>query len=241
MQSLKPERSRPSDDHLLPLPAARAFDSHSAITRANRWLVAANLATGIALVVCCFVLLSIFTRPPAVMSGDRGYMQYHTTEWYRLNPEILSAYIEMVLGKAFNLTPGFYDPSSLLPFVAPEVFTGLTESNSTVLSERIRRDIRQVFGVYEIREFQDPSWPNLRSYLVKGERTRYERRTDSAGNVIFSPSSQIVYYSVYLREVPPSPSNPFGLLMVGVVDPPQLEVDATWPSAQPINAISAPQ
>jgi hypothetical protein len=231
----------PIDPAPLRIPKKRrlAWEAYGDLERILQWCLFIIVGLLAVNVVQAALLVSIYRRPPYMLTTDRGYIQYNTTEVYKISSENIFSFLDEVLSGLLNVAPGAYDISSLQGRVSARItkaFAG--EDNSAEARElRINRDLRQLFHLYEVRRFESSRYPQYYSIMVRGELTTYERRTDSLGNVLFSPKSEMVYYVVTLDPRRPSPQNPYGLMMVGLkrVDD-RAMIEKYWPEGTPLKS-----
>lgn len=230
---VRPPKATDADSLLIQRPSGR------------RWLWESNEATVTIckfLIIVVFVLLGllgfstvtifrIYNQPMPVLSDELGYVRYHTTDAYRLTGARIRAFLESTLVRMLSVSPGFYDISDLDVMVHSSIVEGFSGLNSERSDLRIKDDIRQLFTIYEIKRYYNPSYPKLLNYVVRGERTVYQRQRNSNNDVAVVPNSEIVYWAVYLDKVRPSPDNPYGLMMVGASLFNRETADAIWPQA----------
>lgn len=220
-------KPRPVDYHpILPSRRRISWEALEDIQVINSRLLILIVLLGTALVVESLVLLTIYKRPPDILSQNDGYVMWRTTETYRLRKDILRAYLEDVLGKLFTIHPGSYDLSRLTDWVEPKVLNAFNGNAQKGAQLRIRLDRRQIYSLYELKRYHDPRYPKLLTLLARGEQTTYEEQKDDTGNVRVIPNSEIVLHTVYLKQVRPTPNNPWGLVLAGIGNPGSQEASA---------------
>ena len=128
------------------------WESFGDVQRANKWLFVIVSIQAIAITSLGFVVLSIYRRPPYIITTNRGYVQYESTEAFKLHPEMVISYLTDVMGRLFDVTPGSYDLTPIVNFVSPDIykiFNGLDHSKAAEAT-RVEKDIRRIFSLYEI-------------------------------------------------------------------------------------------
>lgn len=210
---------RPMDPFLPTVPPRRrlAWESLGDIRRINTWLLCICCLLAAAATIEAVILLVWASRPPHIITQDEGYLQWKTTDVFRLRPSMLRSYLESVLGKLLNVIPGDYDLRPLIDFdVAPEIlaaFGGEAQAGETV---RINRTMRQIYRLLDVRRITDERFPNYWAFMVRGEETVYAEQRNAEGLRVHLPQSQIVFHVAYLERHRPNPQNPWGLGLAGI-------------------------
>jgi hypothetical protein len=210
------------------------WEAHEDSLRVSKWLLFILTISIGGNVVLGFALFQVFHRPMPVLSDDRGYVQYHTTEVYRLTDRRVKAFLDTTLVRMLTVFPSYYDLTSIEPMLSQEVLANFTGATNAQVDLRQKTDRRQMFNIYQIARFHNTQYPQFLNFLVRGEKTVYQRKTDRNGNTTTVPESQIVHWSVYLQEVTPTPENPFGLKIVGASPLSEAEASKFWPMSHVI-------
>jgi len=194
------------------------WEMYADVRAVNTWLLLYSIGATIVAVILSLVIWTIFTRPPYILSEDDGFVQWRNTEVFRLREDQVKSYLWTTFGRIYNVTPGSYDLTPLLPLVSSQLidrFTGKISSEQGDL--RIETNQRQIYDLLEVRRTIDPRYPSFISILTRGVETKISETRDKAGNIVVtSPPPEVVFRIAYLQQKRPTPENPWGLYMVGI-------------------------
>ncbi|MDE1171783.1 MAG: hypothetical protein PW734_11345 [Verrucomicrobium sp.] len=192
----------------------------------------------VAAIVESFVLVSIYNRPPVVLDQNDGYVMWRTTEAFKLRPEMIRSYLNSTLKYLYTVSPGNYDLASLRGLVDRRVLRAF--ANSTDKDLIVTANQHRIYELREIRRYHDPKLPQYITLAVRGERVLYEY--DPGAAQPFRMDSPVVTQIVYLQQALPTPENPWGLRLVGLVTLKEDQADDIWRSSVPLRAdLKAPK
>lgn len=203
----------------------------------NKYLLLFAGTLSVSVIALAGVILSIYTRPPYILTQDEGYIMWRTTEVFKLRQEMVSTYLSFVLGKLLNVAPGAYDLSGITGLVEPSIinyFTGKVGSAGAA-NERLSKDKRQFFDILGIHRIPKSQYPKLYSYIVKGNKTTAQDVRDTQGNIVTQTTAETVYIMVWLDHRRPTPEDPWGLVVAGLQEKTAKEGEADWAGSLPLN------
>jgi hypothetical protein len=224
-------------------PSSSPENTH--ITRFN-WLFlmlsgAGLLVSGILL----FHIWLVYDQEPIIFDDDDGYLMNRHILMYQLDENRIRTYLELVLGKLIDSTPGHYNIDDMSALIDSRLIRKYTSNYYYSREQRARSNERRHFVLnHEIRRYQTDN-PDLLGLVIRGELHAYtaERTTadlistESQTTGVFQ--SQDVTYIVYLDRDMPSTANPWGLIISHIVDLTRPEVaQKVWESSPPLHGTS---
>lgn len=207
-------KGRPAETGMPASKRRHVWEMYADVRIVNKYLLVYSGLASLALAVMGAVVFAIYTRPPYILTQDQGYVMWRTTEVFRLKPDMISSYLWMVLSKMYNKVPGSYDLSSIMGFVAPNIIDAFSGKASG--TERQLIDQREYFDILEIRRVPKSRFPKFLSFIAKANMSISRETRDAAGNVVTETKADTDYVMVWLEQTPPTPDNPWGLVLVGL-------------------------
>lgn len=223
------------------LPASKrrhVWEMYADVRVVNKYLLVYSGLTSLALAIMGAVIFSIFTRPPYILTQDQGYVMWRTTEIFRLKPDMISSYLWMVLSKMYTKVPGSYDLSSIMGLVSPNIIDAFSGKSSG--TERQILDQREYFDILEIRRVTNSRFPKFLSFISKANMSVSRETRDGAGNVVTETKADTDYVLVWLEQTPPTPENPWGLVLVGLEYLKGKDGEAIWNESVSLKEPSLP-
>jgi hypothetical protein len=211
------------------------------LLRVNWWLSVLLLICIAANLVQSLVLVSIYSRPPYILTEDEGYVMYRTTARFRLSEANVQNYTNVVTSTLLDQNPGAYDLSPLLTMVTPRILDKYRmDAQNSELSRKATGE-RVYWNLYGIKRIFEPKYPQFIILAVQGEIVHLTASTDAANPSAPSrPISNTVLLKIYLQTVRPTPDNPFGLFLEGISNIPPESAGLVWDSAKPLDETLAP-
>lgn len=227
-----PPLPQSTQDDAMPRPAARRviWQHGMDLSLTLRACLFAIALESVAILVMGAVLFAVFSRPPVVLDQNDGYLMWRTTEAFRLSPDMLGSYCRMVLRTLYTVTPGHYDLAELTGKVDGRVLEEFSKRTSGDIV--VAANQRRVYDLLEVRRYADPNFPQYVTVAVRGERALYEYNPAAAQPFKMQSGNQVNV--LYLSRRPPTPDNPWGLVVVGLVSVDPAEADALWARAAPL-------
>lgn len=195
-----------------------------------KWALIALGCVGFAFVVQTVAVVILLNRPPVVLAQDEGYVMWRTTEVFKLQPIMVDRYLRVVLGHLYSVSPGAYDLGQLAGLVDERVLKAFAEGQDPNLVTASNQ--RRIYRLQAVRRWYDPTAPQFITLVVRGERALYEYNPAAANP--FKVEERVVTQVVYLEQVAPTPDNPWGLVMVGLVAKTGEEAEVLWKEAKPL-------
>ena len=207
-----------SEDLKINKPAGRRlmWESWADIRAVNTYLLVYAICTSIAVALLSVVLVTIFTRPPFILSQDEGVVMWRSTEAFRLRSDMVRQFLGTTLGTIFNVTPSNYDLTPITSYVDPRLMDMLTGKGRETQSSRLSNNERKTFNILETKRMASSRFPKLIATISRADETITSDSRDQAGNVITSSKSSIVFVVTYMEQIVPTPSDPFGLYVMGI-------------------------
>src|SRR5262249_2689317 len=137
------------EEFSLPKHRRNIFEHGEDVTRMNWYLLLVSLASLILATCLGGILLSIYFRPPYILSEDDGYVQYRSAVVFTLDESRVKTYLNMVLSKLFNSNPGVYDLTEMIPFVDQKIIKGYTKYFADNSAQRAQENERRLFQMYD--------------------------------------------------------------------------------------------
>lgn len=219
------------DDPMLATKRRHIWEMYADVRAINTILLIYAICCTVAMAGVVFVLLAIYTRPPYILSEDEGMVMWRTTEAFKLREDMVDQFLGVTLGTIYNVSPSDYDLTPIAPYILPDVFDKLTGKAGETAEMRVRTDQRQFFNILGIRRVTDTKYPNFIAMIVRADQTTMNETRDSAGNIITTSKSAIVFVIAYLDQRTPTPANPWGLYVVGIEKGTSANMERAWETA----------
>lgn len=175
-----------------------------------------NILFIISVVLVGVVVLVIVNRPPFVVNQDQGYVYYRNTEVYKLRTALIHSFVHATVAKLYTFSPGGYEIWGLESLISPQILEAFMKAARDEAEKRAEQKRRQFLSVREIRRYYDPKFDEFISIAVHGEKARFEEVITAEGTRELKADSGSFLIMTYLKEVVPSPENPWGLLLTGI-------------------------
>jgi hypothetical protein len=181
----------------------------------------------LAIAVLGLVLFFIVKKPPYILAEDKGYIQWNTTEIYKLRTDLIHTYLRTTMGTLLTSQSGNYDLTGIGFLVKPLIVDKYSQMAKETADVRLRTGQRQLFSILDVRRYYDPQLPQYLVIAVRGEKATYGGDEKDTTMGVAKVQSNNILYMVYLEQVLPTPDNPWGLYMVGIkeVDNPKQAAD----------------
>ncbi len=205
------------------------------------WLAILLMISILANLTQSAVLVSIYSRPPYILTEDEGYVMYRTTTRFRLSEANVQNYTNVVTSTLLNLNPGSYDLSPLLTMVTPRILDKYRmDAQASELSRKASGQ-RVYWNLYGVKRIFEPKYPQFIILAVQGEIVNLAANVDAANpGAPDRPISNTVLLKLYLGTVRPTPDNPFGLYLEGISTIAPENATQVWDSAKPLGDTLAP-
>lgn len=199
---------------------------------ANTWLFIYSSAITLVVCILSLVLVTIFRKPPYILTQDEGFVMWRTTEAFQLKDDMVRSFADQVLSKIQNMSPGAYDLAPISGMVNSKIIDFYMKKATEGAEDRNRTNKRQLYFLNEIKRTSAvKDFPNYLQFICKGEKTTYQEKVDAAGNVRVIPNAETVYYILITEQRNPKPANPWGLFVVGIKALNQTDGDPVWEDA----------
>ena len=182
-------------------------------------------------IVSCMAIFLIFyyLRNPIVVTQDEGIPFYRRTSKLHYDVESISTFTRMTTETLIRMTPEPYDVSGLEYFVAPPILETFEKLSQTQADARVQFNRSQFWKTTEIRRYNNPQLPQYIGIAISGERVVVQESKGSEGYRAAKQNSAPSLMVVYLDQVPRSAENPWGLMLVGIQEEPDLQkAQAIW-------------
>ena len=192
-----------------------------------------NILFVAAIVGMSMVLISIYQRPPYILTEAEGFVMYRNTEVFKLRVDMIRTFLDITTTRLLNINPGGYDVSGIEALTTPAVikyYSGLAQQEAEA---RAKSNLRRIWQIKEIRRYYDKKLPQYLCVAVKGEKINYEQITTASGLKDIRTTSSTSLIIVYLSQTMPSPANPWGLILEGILavdDKDVAKAEAIWKS-----------
>jgi len=213
-----------------PLPWERYGDLRSMNTK----LVIVALFSNITSIILGVMLITIYLRPPAILSETDGVVTWRSTEAFRLRSDMVKQFLSMTLGQIYNLTPSDYDITPAREFLVPSIADRLSMDMDKEVRDSLGVNRRKMFEVVGTKRVIDSDYPQYTELISKCEETTVEDSKDISGNVVTQSKTEVVFVLTYLTQKVPTPANPWGLYVVGLSKGDSDKMVHTWDSAVPL-------
>ena len=237
MPLIDPVKQEPVDPNS-PLPTKRrvVWELFEDVRVANTWLFILMTAMVFTLCIFSLVLVTIYKRPPYILSEDEGFVMWRNTEAFKLRDDMLSMYASNLLSYLLNMSPGVYDLTPITSLVHPTIIKGYYSKASDTAEDRLSSNRRQIFKLNDARRtFYMRQFPQYIQIVTQGEKAVYSEERDNAGNVRVLPNAKIVYMILLLDQQRPTPQNPWGLYTVGIQQLDDLTGQKVWSESEPLS------
>jgi len=210
------------------------WEMYGDVRAVNTFLLAFSSFCAIAVIVLSLVLLSIYRRPPYILTQDEGMVMWRTTEVFKLRADMIGQFLRTTLGVIYTSSPSDYDLSTIAAYLDPNLLNKLTGKQGETAELRLRADQRQFFNMLGFRRVVESKYPQFIAIVVRADQTIMNESRDANGNLITSSKSDIVFVVAYLAQRNPTPSNPWGLYLVGIEKGTSAQLQNVWEAAVPI-------
>lgn len=200
------------------------------MARVARALSIITAAQGVVILALGLAVSNLALRPPVVLDQNDGYVMWRTTEFFKLRPDNIRSFCRIYLGTLFTVSPGSYDIAPALPLMTTKLAKLYREQRPD--DAIVNSNQRRIFILSDARRWSDPEFPSIVCIAARGERALYEVTPNAQQS--FKIESSYVVYLLYVKNIPPTPENPWGLLVHGFKTLEGQDADRVWNEAIPL-------
>jgi hypothetical protein len=220
-------------------PSASRENKH--IARFNWFLLLLSAAGLIISCILCFHIWQVYDNQPVIFDDDDGYLTNRVIMNYTLDESRIRAYLQLVLGKLFNTTPGSYNIDDMTDLIDTRLIRKYTTSYLYSREQRARIYERHDFHLRDVRRYQPEETDQL-VLVVRGDLNTYSSEHTTGDLVTTEIQTTGVFNTkeitdlVYLARDTPSTENPWGLIITRIIELTRPEVaQKIWEASPPLH------
>jgi len=200
-----------------------------------------NILMALSLFVLCIVLIVIYDRPPYILAQDQGYVYWRTTEADQLRYDLVRTFCDVTTTTLYTINPGGYDLTPIVNMTSAKVIDAFQKHAAENGELTVNENHRRLWRIKEVKIDKNPPISGFITIACRGEMLDYQLTTTITGQQDAKVVSRETLLRCYLSVVPPTPINPWGLVLEGVqrYDSPD-EIKDIWSGCEPIPADSSP-